>query len=231
MTSDAPGYRALLRLLPRSFRDEFDDEMTLVFLEQHHRSRGAGRLWLWIETIAAIVGLSVRLRLDQTRIDLRHAVRGLLRQKTFTLTAVTTLALALGPATAVFSVLQSVVLDPLPGANLERVVYAWITNPERNRREFPWSELNFLDHRERTRQLSSLAAFTATSATFGGETPQQVIGAWVSPDIFDRAGHRAGARPRLRRGRYAAGSVTGHHPAGTNLRPRDSAPPIRLAVP
>ena len=50
-----------------------------------------------------------------------------------------------------FSVLQSVVLDPLPGGNLERVVYAWAANPERNRREFPWSELNFLDHRERRR--------------------------------------------------------------------------------
>ena len=90
--------------------------MTQVFLEQHRRTTGAGRLWLWIETIAAIVLLSLRLRVDQTRI-------------------------------------------------------AWITNPERNRREFPWSELNFLDQRERTRQLSSLAAFTATSATFGGETP------------------------------------------------------------
>jgi predicted permease len=182
------GYRVLLRLLPRSFRDEFADEMTQVFLEQHRRSSGAGRAWLWLDTIAAIVGLSVRLRVDQTLMDLRHAARGLSRQKTFTLTAVTTLALALGPATAVFSVLQSVVLDPLPGANLERVVYAWVANPARNSREFPWSELNFLDHRERTQQLSSLAAFTATSATFGGEAPQQVIGAWVSPDIFSVLG-------------------------------------------
>lgn len=178
------AYRLLLRLLPRSFRDEFEDEMAQVFLEQHRRTTGAGHAWLWVETIAAIVLLSLRLRADQTRMDLRHAVRGLLRQKTFTLTAVTTLALALGPATAVFSVLQNVVLDPLPGANLDRVVHAWVTNPERDRREFPWSELNFLDHRERKHQLSSLAAFTGTSATFGGETPQHVIGAWVSPDIF-----------------------------------------------
>lgn len=202
------AYRVLLRLLPRSFRDEFEDEMTQVFLEQHRRSTGPGRLWLWLETIAAIVVLSLRLRLDQTRVDLRHAVRGLLRQKTFTLTAVTTLALALGPATAVFSVLQGVVLDPLPGADLDRVVYAWVTNPERNRREFPWSELNFLDHRDRKRQLSSLAAFTATSATFGGETPQQVIGAWVSPDIF----HVLGIAPARGRGFEEADTLPGAAP-------------------
>ena len=63
-----------------------------------------------------MIVLAIRLRLDQTRIDLRHAVRGLLRQKTFTITAVTTLALALGPATAVFSLVNGVLLDPLPGA-------------------------------------------------------------------------------------------------------------------
>jgi predicted permease len=181
-------YRVLLRLLPRSFRDEFADEMTQVFLEQHRRSTGAGRAWLWLDTSMAIAALSVRLRVDQTLMDLRHAVRGLWAHKTFTLTAVTTLALALGPATAVFSVLQSVVLDPLPGANLDRVVYVWVHNPERNRREFPWSELNFLDHRERKRQLSALAAFTATSATFGGDSPQQVTGAWVSTDMFSVLG-------------------------------------------
>jgi len=126
------GYRLLLRLLPRSFRDEFDAEMTQVCVEQHRRTTGAGRVWLWLDTIAAIVLLSLRLRFDQTLMDLQHAVRGLSRHKTFTITAVTTLALALGPATAVFSVLQRVVLDPLPGADLERVA-----NPERNRREFP----------------------------------------------------------------------------------------------
>ena len=63
-------------------------------------------------------GSRFRLRLDQLRIDLRHAMRGLRRQKTFTITAVTTLALALGPATAVFSLINGVLLDPLPGAQI-----------------------------------------------------------------------------------------------------------------
>lgn len=91
MNSHAAGYRVLLRLLPRSFRSEFEDEMTQVFLEQLRRSSGAGRAGLWTETTAAIVALSLRLRIDHTQMDLRHAVRGLSRQKTFTLTAVATL--------------------------------------------------------------------------------------------------------------------------------------------
>ncbi len=181
-------YRVLLRLLPRSFRDEFAGEMTGVFLEQLRRTTGTGRAHLWLTTVTAILALSARLRLDQAVMDVKHAVRGLARQKTFTLTAVATLALALGPATAVFSVLRSVVLDPLPGADVQRVVYVWATHPQRNLTEYPWSELNFLDQHERKRGLSALAAVTGTRATFGGDVPQQLTGAWVSTDIFDVLG-------------------------------------------
>ncbi|HWI18995.1 MAG TPA: ABC transporter permease, partial [Vicinamibacterales bacterium] len=136
-----------------------------------------------------MIALSVRLRVDQTRTDLRHAVRSLLRQKTFTLTAVTTLALALGPATAVFSLIDGIIFDPLPGVrNMDRLVYAWTANHERNRHEFPWSELNFVDHRARAQGFSALGALAGTSATIGGDVPQQVEGAWVSEDMFDVLG-------------------------------------------
>ena len=182
-------YRACLRLLPRSFREEFAEEMVLVFAEQRQRSRGASAMWLWVEALTAIGGLAIRLRADQVRVDLRQAQRGLRRQPTFTLTAVTTLALALGPATAVFTLIDRVLLDPLPRATgLDRVVYIWAANPEQNRHRFPWSELNFHDHRERKQFLSAIAAFASTSATFGGDVPQQVMGAWVSEDMFEVLG-------------------------------------------
>jgi putative ABC transport system permease protein len=184
MVPPSSAFRFWLWILPRSFREEFSDEMTAVFLEQRRHASGLGVAALWAETIGAMVSLAVRLRVDQTRQDLRHAVRGLMRQPTFTLTVITTLALALGPATAVFSILQRVVMDPIPGVNVDRMIYAWAASPARNLHEFPWSELNFLDHRERRRGLSALAAFTGTRATFGGEVPQQITGAWVSSDIF-----------------------------------------------
>lgn len=187
-TTTSRAYRRWLRLLPSAFRDEFADEMSTVFLEQRRRTRGFEILGLWIESIGSIVALSFRLRADQVRLDLRDAIRSLIRQKTFTLTATATLALALGPATAVFSLINGVLLDPIPGVNVDRLVYVWSANPDRNRHEFPWSELNFLDHHERQLGFAALAAFVSTTATFGGEAPQQVWGAWASADLFDALG-------------------------------------------
>ena len=182
-------YRLALLLLPRSFRDEFADEMTAVFSAQRLRSSGMDVIALWLATIVEIAVLSARLRLDQFRTDLRHSMRSLLGQRIFTLTAITTLALALGPLAAVMTLVNGVLLDPLPGAtNLDRVVFAYSESPERNRFEFPWSELNFADHRARRQGLSAFGAFTSTSATFGGEVPQQIEGAWVSEDMFDVLG-------------------------------------------
>ncbi len=179
------AYRSLLGMLPRAFRDEFADEMTAVFADQRRHVHGAGVAWLWLSTTVAIISLSIRLRLDQARLDLRHSLRSLMRQKTFTITAILTLALALGPMTAVVSLVNGVLLDPLPGArDLDRVVSAYNESPERNRFEYPWSELNFADHRTRAQGLSAFGAFVSTSATIGGVEPQQVEGAWVSEDMF-----------------------------------------------
>lgn len=228
--SDSPAYRALLRVLPKSFREEFAGEMTAVFVEQRRRS--GNTLTLWLTTIAGVMGLALRLRADQTRMDLRHAIRSLTRQRTFTLTAVTTLALALGPATAVFSLFNGILLDPLPGAkDLDRVIVAWAANPERNRHEFPWSELNFLDHRARKQGLSALGAIVSTSATIGGSVPEQVEGAWVSEDMFDVLGVEAaqgrrfaaadmlpGAAPVLILGSdFAATRFPGQSPVGQSI--------------
>ena len=173
-------YALVLLTLPRGFREEFGREMTQAFVD----SRGS-----LLSNAAGVLVLAIRLRLDQLRVDLRHAVRGLKRQKTFTMTAVTTLALALGPATAVFSLINGVLLDPLPKArNLDRVVFTWAANPKQNRHEYPWSELNFVDHRARKQGLTALGAITGTSATIGGTVPQQVNGAWVSTDMFEVLG-------------------------------------------
>ena len=173
-------YQLLMLTLPRGFREEFGREMLQAFRD----SRGS----VLIEGID-VIRLAIRLRADQVRMDARHAIRGLWHQKTFSVTAIATLALALGPATAVFSIFNGVLLDPLPLArDLDRVIYASNANPERNRYGFPWSELNFLDHRERKTGLAHLGAIVDTSATIGGDVPQQVLGAWVSEDLFDVLG-------------------------------------------
>lgn len=192
-------YELALFTLPSGFREEFGREMTQAFID----SRGS-----LPANLAGVLRLALGLRLDQLRVDLRHAVRGLLRQKTFTLTAVTTLALAMGPATAVFNLVRHVLLDPLPGADLERIVYAWPNNPTRAGTQLRWSELNFLDHHERKLGLAALAAYTETTATFGGDLPQQVTGTWVSPEIFAVLG----LMPARGRGFELADAVPGSEP-------------------
>ena len=173
-------YQLLLLTLPRGFREEFGREMLQAFRDSRRSVLMDG---------SDVIRLAIRLRVDQIRMDARHAIRGLWHQKTFSLTAIATLALALGPATAVFSIFNGVLLDPLPLArDLDRVIYASNANPERNRYGFPWSELNFLDHRERKTGLAHLGAIVDTSATIGGDVPQQVLGAWVSEDLFDVLG-------------------------------------------
>ncbi len=188
MSTASRAYRFWLHVLPSSFRDEFADEMTAVFLDQRRRAHGLSVVGLWLNTIAALLGLSLRLRLDQIRLDLRDATRGLIRNKTFALTAIATLALALGPATAVFSVIHGVILDPIPGVNVDQLVYLWTTNADRSRFELPWSELNFLDQHDRQRGFSATAAFAETSVTFGGDAPEQVAGALVSLEMFQALG-------------------------------------------
>ena len=173
-------YRVLLLMLPRGFREEFGREMLHAFSDSRRSGIAEG---------IDVIRLAGRLRVDQLRMDVRHAIRGLWHQKTFTVTAIATLALALGPATAVFSLVNGVLLDPLPVArDLNLVISATTANPERNRLGFPWSELNFLDHRERKIGVAHLGAFVDTSATIGGDVPQQVQGAWVSEDMFDVLG-------------------------------------------
>jgi putative ABC transport system permease protein len=216
-------YELVLLTLPRGFREEFGREMTQAFVD----SRGP-----LLSNTAGVLVLAIRLRLDQLRVDLRHAIRGLKHQKTFTITAVTTLALALGPATAVFSLINGVLLDPLPKArNLDRVVFTWAANPQQNRHEYPWSELNFVDHRARKQGLSALAAITGTSATIGGTVPQQVNGAWVSTDMFEvlgiapsrgrrftEADMQPGAPPTIILGHdYAQTRFAGSDPIGQTL--------------
>jgi len=116
-------YQLLLVILPRGFRDEFGREMLHAFSNRRQPA---------IVEALAVIQLTARLRIDQLRMDVRHAARGLWHQKTFALMAIATLALALGPATAVFSLFNGVLRDPLPMArDLDRVIAATTANMRR----------------------------------------------------------------------------------------------------
>jgi len=100
------------------------------------------------------------LAVDLAR-DLGLTVRSLRRSPGFTLAVVLTLALGLGAASAVFSVVDGVLLRPMPFPEPEELLVVWETDRDGGTRREPASVPDFLDFRERARSLEALAAFRA----------------------------------------------------------------------
>src|SRR6266436_10252605 len=111
-------YRALLRLFPFDFRSEFESEMAQTFREQRHyakRRRGTlGLLALWWETIAGIFTTAPAEHLSMLRQDTRYALRMMRKNLGYTAVAIITLAMGIGVNTAIVSVIDAVLLKPLP---------------------------------------------------------------------------------------------------------------------
>ena len=98
--------------------------------------------------------------------DLRYAVRNLLRAPGFTFTVVATLALAIGATTAVFSIVDGVLLKPLPFRDANRLVFLESTNPQG--RPTPASAQDLLDYRSQSHSFVDVAAVArAGSVTLG----------------------------------------------------------------
>jgi predicted permease len=93
--------------------------------------------------------------------DLRLAWRSLRRTPGFTAAAVVTLTLGIGANTAIFSVVDGVLLRPTPFADPDRLVMVWETDRKSGTTREPASVPDFLDFRERSKRFERLSAFTA----------------------------------------------------------------------
>ncbi len=113
-----------------------------------------------------------------------HAFRSLVRQPTFTLIALATLTLGIGANTAIFSVIKTVVLNPLPYADPERIVVLWEVSPQGN--DDRVSVPTFEDWRAEVTSLSAMAAYRHVDFSFSGRgDPQNVAGVRATPELFD----------------------------------------------
>jgi putative ABC transport system permease protein len=121
--------------------------------------------------------------------DLRYGARILLKQPIFTLIAVLTLSLGIGANTAIFSLVNAVLLRPLPFAESERLVWTWGEFSGGNRAST--SPPDFLDYRAQSRSFEELAAmmFNSFNLTGSGE-PERVIGNSVTANFFQALGVR-----------------------------------------
>jgi putative ABC transport system permease protein len=95
---------------------------------------------------------------------MKHILRSLAKAPAFTITAAITLALGIGICTAMFSVIDCVMLRPLPVRDQDRLMVLWQTNPARNIKQFTQSVPNFFDYRDRSSSFSGMFASAALSA-------------------------------------------------------------------
>jgi putative ABC transport system permease protein len=119
--------------------------------------------------------------------NLRYAVRLLVKSPAFTLAAVATLALGIGANTAIFSLVKTIILTPLPYADPERLVMLWnMTTPT----DSTWlSAPEVINYRAESESLAQLGGYIAGDANLtGGDNPERVPAASVTGELFDTLG-------------------------------------------
>lgn len=123
--------------------------------------------------------------------DLRYGFQLLLKNPGSTAIAVLALAVAIGANSAIFSVVNGVLLRPLPYADSEHLVIVWETQPTKNIREFSVTPPNFRDWSAQQKCFDRIAAYRAQPAMLTGNAqPERVDIARVTPTIFPALGTR-----------------------------------------
>jgi putative ABC transport system permease protein len=123
--------------------------------------------------------------------DVRYGWRMLLKKPGFTIVAALALALGIGANSAIFSIINAIVFEPLPFDDLDRIVAVWEKAPGRGAERDEASVANYLDWRAQSNLFENLAIFTLWSANLGSvEPPERVRGYHVSPNLLDTVGIR-----------------------------------------
>jgi putative ABC transport system permease protein len=126
--------------------------------------------------------------LDEAVRDVRYGCRVLLRAPGFTAAAVATLALGIGATSAIFSVVRTVVLEPLPYREPDRLITIWETNRGGTVRNVI-APANFVEWTERARTLEHLGMVgPATAVVILDGIPENIGGLAVSYDVFNALG-------------------------------------------
>jgi predicted permease len=121
--------------------------------------------------------------------ELRLAVRGLARSPLFSALATLTLALGIGATSAIYTVVDGVLLEPLPFEDEGELVAVGLSAPRLGYPEIPLSAGTYVHFRERLRTLERLAIWESERVVLVGEgEPQEVAGAAVTPSFFEVLG-------------------------------------------
>ncbi|MBT8489058.1 MAG: ABC transporter permease, partial [Gemmatimonadetes bacterium] len=204
-------YRVLLRLYPRRFKERFGVDLLEVFRGQRAETRYAGLAggirfwwdlgWDWAQSMVAarrVGGTRPNahgpeytwggwMTMDGVKQDLGFAVRSLMRSPGFTVVAVATLAIGIGSNAAMFSVVEGVLLEPLPYGQPDRVVTVWSRWRDTDQ---SWvSNAEYRTYLTQSRSLEDLAIWNETDVTFTDpENPERVAAVSASSNLLDVLG-------------------------------------------
>ncbi len=121
--------------------------------------------------------------------DLRYAFRQLVKSPAFTAVAVLTLALGIGACTAVVSLVNALLIRPLPYKAPQELVLLWQKFSAQGLDQIPVSAPEYLDYEKQTSSFEHIAAFDYTDLNLtGGDMPERVQGAVVAPSLFPLLG-------------------------------------------
>ena len=121
--------------------------------------------------------------------DLRYGIRTMLKSPGFTAVAVIALALGIGANTAIFSVVNALLLKPLPYKDADRLVLIWHTYPKLNLDQASVSAPSYIEYRDMTSSFEQVATATTWSVNLTGVgEPERIQGARVSGNLFTTLG-------------------------------------------
>ena len=122
--------------------------------------------------------------------DIRYGIRSLIKRPSFTSIAIVTLALGIGANTAIFSVVNAVLLRRLPFTHPEQLVTLWERNPKQGYEQNPPAAGNFIDWRDQNRVFAQMAIYEPSkkfNLSFE-DRAERITGAAVSASLFDLLG-------------------------------------------
>jgi putative ABC transport system permease protein len=197
-------------LMPNALRDDALDDLAEGYaLRVGREGRVAANRWYRRHAllfgfrlrIATITGgsleptpigspeLSGSERMTTILADIRYAARGLARNPGFTAIAVLTLALGIGANAAIFSVVRTVLLRPLPFPEPDRLVQVWESRRDRGWDQSSFTHANFWDVNDMNRSFTAMGAITWGSINLAGrDNPERLGVAYVTTGFFRALG-------------------------------------------